>query len=608
MKTVIQVFERTCATFHDSVALVEAGGRRHTWGEYRAAARRFAKALVGVGLQPGDSVNIIGFNAVEWLVAHLGAVLAGGVGVGVYATNSAETCRYIARDSGAKVVVCQGAAQMRKYLLPAGEEGGVPTLVVYDEECPLPEEDLSCATQDVHLWSDFLALGSVVEDGIIDDRAAAQSVEGCCSLIYTSGTTGPPKGVMISHRNAVWTAQLLVDVLDNLSDIDRIVSYLPLSHVAAQLLDIYCAITVGASVHFARPDALKGSLVDTLKAVRPTIFFGVPRVWEKMREGLLRAGRQLGSVQRQVGSWAKEKGRLRSRMAQFGQPGGAPCGFGCAHNMVLSRIKRELGLDEAKACFTGAAPIEREVLDYFGSLDIPVYELYGQSECTGPHSINHPGRWRVGSCGRPLTGVETRIDPETQEIQIRGPHVFLGYRGLDSPLLEGGWLPTGDMGRVDEDGFLYITGRIKDLIITAGGENVPPTLIEACIQRELPALSHCVVVGDRRKYLVALLAAPTEGEGRALPESACAQLGLGAGTTLDSDAFKACVQRGIDAANAQATSSAQTIKRWAMLPGELTLENQEITPTLKVRRQAVCERHAALIESLYEAPAATSST
>ena len=600
MNTVLQMFERTCATFHNSVALVECDGiTTHTWSDYRAAARRFAKSLVGVGLQPGDAVNIIGFNAPQWMVAHLGTLMAGGVGVGVYATNSADTCHYIAKDSGARVAVCEGADQMRKYLRAVDDEA-VPTLVVYGEDRPLPEEDLSCATQDVHLWDDFLALGSVVEDSIIDARSAAQAPESCCSLIYTSGTTGPPKGVMISHNNAVWTARLLVEMLGTLSDLDRIVSYLPLSHVAAQLLDIYCAIAVGASVHFARSDALKGSLVSTLKAVRPTIFFGVPRVWEKMREGLLRAGSRLGSLQRQVGAWAKDKGAARSRMAQFGQPGGAPCGFGCAHNLVLSRIKRELGLDEAKACFTGAAPIDREVLDYFGSLDIPVYELYGQSECTGPHSVNLPGRWRLGSCGRPLTGVETRVDPETQEIQIRGPHVFLGYRGKDSPRIDGGWLPTGDMGRVDEDGFLYITGRIKDLIITAGGENVPPTLIEASIQRELPCLTHCVVVGDRRKYLAALLACPAEDG--VLPAAACAQLGLEANTTLDSDAFKASVQRGIDTANARATSSAQTIKRWAMLPGELTLENQEITPTLKVRRQAVCERHADLIASLYRDP------
>ena len=595
MKTVVDVFRRTCAQHHEKVALVGCDQVTYTWNEYYAAALRFAKSLLSVGLQPGDAVHIIGFNTPEWMVAHMGTLMAGGVSVGIYSPNHADACHYIAQDSDAKLAVCNGQEQLRKYLRT---EDGVPTLVLYGEN-ELPEEDVSCATQEVHLWADFLDFSAVVEDALVHGRWEALQVEDCCALIYTSGTTGPPKGVMISHRNAVWTAQLLVDLLGDLSHLDRLVSYLPLSHVAAQLLDVYCAVTIGASVHFAQPDALKGSLVATLRAVQPTLFFGVPRVWEKMREGLRRAAAQISSLKRQLGGWAKQKGAERCTLAQFGAGGGAPGGYGCAHNMVLGPIKRQLGLEQARACFTGAAPIDREVLEYFGSLDIPVYELYGQSECTGPHTLNYPGRWRLGSCGRTLLGAETRIDPQTQEILIRGPHVCLGYRGQPSPLREGGWLPTGDMGRVDDDGFLYITGRLKELLITAGGENVPPTLIEAALVRAMPWLSSCVVVGDRQKFLAVLLAVPHDKETGVLAPDVRAALALGEECVVSSVAFKACVDAGLVTANAEATSAAQTVKKWSLLPEELSLENGELTPTLKIRRPQVLERHDELLRSLY---------
>ncbi len=488
-------------------------------------------------------------------------------------------------------------------------------LWLFEEACRDGIEDFLILSGD-HLYrmdySQFVLAhrqaGADITDETVHRHRRAVTPDTTATLIYTSGTTGPPKGVMISHRNAVWTAQLLVDLLGDLSHLDRLVSYLPLSHIAAQLLDVYCAATIGATVHFARPDALKGSLVETLRAVQPTLFFGVPRVWEKMREGLRRAAAQIGRLKRQLGGWAKQKGAERCQLAQFGAGGGAPGGYGCAHNMVLGPLKRKLGLEQARACFTGAAPIDREVLEYFGSLDIPVYELYGQSECTGPHTLNYPGRWRLGSCGRTLLGAETRIDPETQEILIRGPHVCLGYRGQASPLREGGWLPTGDMGRLDDDGFLYITGRLKELLITAGGENVPPTLIEAALTRAMPWLSSCVVVGDRQKFLAVLLAVPHDKETGVLGEEVRAALDLEDDCTVTAEAFTERVDAGLATANAEAASAAQTVKKWALLPQELSLENGELTPTLKIRRPQVLERHAELLRSLYPADGEAAAT
>jgi long-chain-fatty-acid--CoA ligase ACSBG len=232
---------------------------------------------------------------------------------------------------------------------------------------------------------------------------------------------------MISHDNLTWTARNIIEHYMDLNHTDRAISYLPLSHIAAQLIDIHCIMMLGGSCWFAQPDALKGTLTTTLKEVRPTFFFGVPRVWEKVQEKMVQMGRETKGILKIISTYAKQMGTEKSMRAQFGEDGSAPLCFSCINAIVLHKIKEALGLDQCKGCFTAAAPIAPETLWYFASLDIPVYEVFGQSECTGPHTVSSPKGWKVGYCGRPIYGSESRLDPSNGELQYRGRHIFMGY-------------------------------------------------------------------------------------------------------------------------------------------------------------------------------------
>jgi len=254
-----------------------------------------------------------------------------------------------------------------------------------------------------------------------------------------------PKAVMISHDNVTWTTKNMCQNFRlDLNHEDRFVSYLPLSHIAAQLIDVYCPLQIGACTYFARPDALKGTLTATLKDVRPTIFFGVPRVWEKINDVMVQMGRQTTGLKKVAADWAKGRAAEKTRLAQFGAGGGSPWMYGCANSIVLSKIKAALGLDACKACFTAAAPIAPETLKYFGTLDIPIYEVFGQSECTGPHTVSYPGVWKIGYCGRPMPGTVTKIAPTDEELCYKGRHVFMGYMYMEKETSE----TIDDEGRI----------------------------------------------------------------------------------------------------------------------------------------------------------------
>lgn len=261
---------------------------------------------------------------------------------------------------------------------------------------------------------------------------------------------------MISHDNVTWTTRDLLDSIPFLNHTERIVSYLPLSHIAAQIIDVHAPMYIGCSVYFAQPDALKGSLTTTLKDVRPTFFFGVPRVWEKIHEKMAQLGREVTGVKKMLSTWTK------SHRAQFGNGGGAPLFFCCAHGIVLSKIKAALGLDQARVCFTGAAPITLETLEYFASLDISIYEVFSQSECTGPHTLSMPGQWKIGSCGRSMLGTEGKICPGNNELCYRGRHIFMGYMynpaGTAETIDNRGFLHSGDVAEFDSNTNPQITG------------------------------------------------------------------------------------------------------------------------------------------------------
>jgi long-chain-fatty-acid--CoA ligase ACSBG len=556
------------------------------------------------------------------LIASIGSTLAGCISAGIYATNLAEACRYISDHSRAQVVALEDDKQLAKYATMASSLSHLKAIVVWSDtfDAKLAEK---CGVP-VYQWQDFLKLGEKIPNSVLEERQAGIKPGHCASLIYTSGTTGPPKAVMISHDNVTWTVGNVVDRLLNLSHEDRFVSYLPLSHIAAQLIDIYAPVRSGAQVFFAQPDALKGTLTVTLKEARPTIFFGVPRVWEKIQEKMVQLGRESTGIKKSLATWAKAAGLEHSKRAQFGAGGGAPWGYGCANSLVLSKIKEALGLDKTKGCFTAAAPIAPETLWYFASLGIPVYEVFGQSECTGPHTVSFKNNWRIGYCGRPISGTVTKLNAGNGELCYKGRHIFMGYMYMPDKTAETideeGFLHSGDVAEFDSyddpeivkpSGFMKITGRIKELIITAGGENIPPVLIENEFKAAMLAISNAMVIGDRRKFLSILLTLKTEVDlETGIPTNVLAKDTLFVGQQIGSSAktveeakndplWIKYINDGMKVANSKTTSSAQIVQKWKLLDTDFSERGGELTPTLKLKRNVAADKHSAAIEEIY---------
>lgn len=581
-----------------------------------------------------EVINIIGFNSPEWLIANNGAQLAGAIAAGVYSTNSADLCHYPANHSKAKVVVVEDNKQLDKYTTNDKPYVALKHIVIWNEE-PNAEivNKLNRQGITVHTWAAFLEIGNDISDAAIKQRYTNIKAGHVSSLIYTSGTTGLPKAVMISHDNITWTANNICKHYMPLGCDDRVVSFLPLSHIAAQIIDIHAMLIVGGGTYFAEPTALKGTLTNSLRDIRPTIFFGVPRVWEKIQEKMLQVGKTITGCKASVSAWAKSVGAYKTEGAQFGAHGSVSTFHGCANAIAFSKVKDTLGLDQCKACFTAAAPISPDVIKYFGSLDIPVYEVFGQSECTGPHTVSYAGEWKIGYCGRPIYGSETKIDSETKELCYRGRHIFMGYMFEDAKTAEtidpDGWLHSGDIAEFDnnvksiangdkedvagEAGFMKITGRIKELIIGSGGENIPPVVIENEMKSQMPWLSNCMAVGDKRKYLVMLVSLKCEVDPETQkPLDQLTKDSMDIGKEIGADpncttmsaaakdpAWIAAINKGREAANKVAISNAQKIQKFAMLPCDFSEKDGELTPTMKLKRNVVLKKYEGLIDKLY---------
>ncbi len=560
---------------------VREGGswKSATWGAYSNEVTRAGRALIALGFEPGQTICILGFNRPEWAILDIAAMGAGGAPAGIYTTCSPVEVRYILDHAEAPLILVENEEQWNKV---KAERANMPKLrhVVTMRGTPAIDDDM------VMSWNEFLAKGDAVEESAYLERVEALKPEALATLIYTSGTTGPPKGVMLSHNNLAWTANVAIQIT-TITEEDCALSYLPLSHIAEQMFTLHIPITTGARVYFAESiDAVP----ENLKEVQPTIFFGVPRIWEKFHAGISAKLKEATGLKAKLVQWATKVGWEANKSADSHKG----LQYALADKLIFSKLKPAIGMGNARVCVSGAAPIAREVLEFFASLDIVVLEVYGQSEDTGPTSFNTPTRYRFGSVGPAIPGVEVKI-AEDDEIMVNGPNVFLGYYKdpeATAATLTDGWLHSGDLGAFDSDGFLSITGRKKDIIITAGGKNITPKNLEAAIKNH-ELVDEAVVIGDRRKYLSALITIdPEAGEAWAKAN------GEDANALYDSAKLRASLQTHIDEMNSH-FARVEQIKKFTVLRRNFTVEDGELTPTLKVKRAKVNDHFADDIEAMY---------
>ncbi|XP_055077286.1 long-chain-fatty-acid--CoA ligase ACSBG2 isoform X2 [Periophthalmus magnuspinnatus] len=629
--TINQMFMSSVERFGDYTALGWKDGEQQktmTYKEYYQTCRVAAKGFLKLGLERYHGVGILGFNSVEWFISDIGAILAGGFAVGVYTTNSPDACQYVADNCKANIIVVENHKQLQKILQVEDKLPHLKAIIQY-------KDSLKEKRPNLYSWDEFMDLGREEPDAPLDAIISSQKPNQCCTLIYTSGTTGQPKGVMLSHDNLTWTALSTcrhVHLTEASVSQEVVVSYLPLSHIAAQMVDIWVTMKVGGATYFAQPDALKGSLVNTMKEVRPTAFMGVPRVWEKMQEKMKSIGAKSSTVRRKVAAWAKDVG-LQTNLSkiQNGASSRTPFSYHIAKKLVFKKVRKALGLERCRKCFTGAAPITKDTLEFFLSLNIPLYELFGMSESSGPHTISVPEAFRLTSVGKEIPGCKTKLQSPDEEgngeICLWGRHVFMGYLNMADKTEEAldaeGWLRSGDLGKHDENGFLFITGRIKELIITAGGENVPPVPIEDAVKEQVPLISNAMLIGDKRKFLSMLITIkcqvnPESGapEDELSPEAVELCRRLGSTATRVSEltggkdrAVHTAIQEGINRVNEKATSNAQRIQKFIILDKDFSITGGELGPTMKLKRPVVGKMYKDQIESFYkEVPTPTTPT
>ncbi len=551
-----------------------------SWASFINEVRLVARALMALGVAAGERVCILGFNRPEWAIFDHAAMMIGAVPAGIYTTCTAEEVHYIVQHSEARVVLVENEAQLAKV---GGRRAELPRLSsVVLMRGSQGAEGLS--------WEQLVARATEVTEAELDERLAALAEDDLATLIYTSGTTGPPKAVMLSHRNLCWTASQLEESSE-LSEADCLLSYLPLSHIAEQMATLHAHATAGYSVYFAESLERVG---DNLKSVRPTIFFGVPRIWEKMFAAIEQRLSQARGARRLLVARARATCLEVHRRRGLGLPVNAYLAlrYRLYTRLVTSKVKAALGFDRARRCSSGAAPIGREVVELFTSLDVPIYEVYGQSEGSGPTTYNQPGRCKLGTVGQPMKGLEVKL-ADDGEVLVRGPNVFLGY--LKDPdataeTVRAGWLCSGDLGAFDEDGYLTITGRKKDIIITSGGKNITPRNLEDALEAS-GLITDAVIIGDRRKFVSALLVldAAQVSELRARARAAGEN---------EHNAVTRAVQTLVDEVNSH-TAQVARVKRFTVLDTPFSIEGGELTPTLKLKRAVVAEKYRAQIDAMY---------
>ncbi len=592
MKHLVDVFKQRCAQDpHKTAFLIKQEGKWNpvTWSEADQQSDRVAAGLLSLGIQPGSVVCILGNTRLEWTLSDVGALKAGCKSVGIYQTLSGEQAAYILRDSNAKVLFIEDPAQIDKISPHLEDLPGLEHLVAWDG----PAEGVKTVTLQALMAMGEAAIASDPE--CVDQIGKQIQSEDTAIIIYTSGTTGPPKGACLTHKN--FLAELdATDVISQEDVGDIMMFFLPLAHVGeriAQFMRIHRGIA-GAYVR----DITK--ILDDIKEIRPTFFGSVPRIFEKAYGRIRSQVDEAPPFRQKLFYWAEKTGRAVSRKIQSGEtvPTGLSLRYKLADTLVFKKVRDIFG-GRVGYFLSSAAPISVEIIEFFHACGMVILEGYGQTEVSCFCTLNRPDAYRFGSVGQALPGVELKI-AEDGEVMVKGDIVFKGY--LNQPeltertLTRDGWIYTGDIGRIDADGFLWITGRKKDIIITSGGKNVTPSNIENMIMNH-PLIEYAMVHGDRRKYLTALISLSPENllawaESNGYP-------GLGYEQVAALDAVKEEVQKAVNEANAH-LANFETIKKFVVLPNPLSIETGELTPTMKVRRNIVEEKYRNMLDDLYK--------
>jgi long-chain acyl-CoA synthetase len=583
-KTLADLLPLAAQTYGDAPAVRYKDGEgwvNKSFNEVQEIVRPLALGLAELGVQKGDRVSILGNTRPEWTYFDFAALSIGATVVPIYQTNSPEECRYVLENSDAKVVVVEDDEQLQK---------------VREVRDQLPQ--LQHVVRMTGNSEDALSLEELTAKGSGDDARwqalySAVTPADICTFIYTSGTTGPPKGCVISHGNY----RAMLDMVNSTSVIegeDVTYLYLPLAHSFALLIQLG-SFDLGATIAYWERDPLK--ILPNLAELKPTYFPSVPRIFEKIYTAANSGIEKEGGLKKAIFNWAIGVGKkMRAVERNGGQPGFLlKRQYAFADEKVLSKIRNLFG-GKLRLAVSGAAPINPEILSFFDAAGVLVLEGWGMTETSTAATISTPDDFKVGTIGKPFPGCEVRI-ADDGEILVKGPNVFQGYHKNEEATKEtivDGWLHTGDIGEIDSDGFITITGRKKDIIITAGGKNITPANLEADIKQH-PLVSQCVVVGDRRPYLVALVTldpedAVTYAKEHGLPEDA-AQLAGNADV-------KASIEAHVEEINKN-YARVEQVKKITILPNDLSQESGELTPTLKVKRAVVASKHEQEIEALY---------
>jgi long-chain acyl-CoA synthetase len=596
METVPFIFNKMVAENGSGIALrTKELGLWHniTWDQYYKNAEYVGCALLSLGFEKGDAACIIGDNSIEWVMADMGIQCAGGVSVGVYATNAWNQVEYVINHSDARFLFAENEEQLDKWLMFRDKAPKLKKVIVWDTKGLRDFSDPMVMTFDA-----FLELGektAKAHPSLFREKQAQVQEDDVSVLIYTSGTTGPPKGAMLTHKNVMWTAKAVTEA-NPVYKKDEVLSFLPLCHIFERLFTVFIHIRYGYIVNFVeKPDTVMQNMIE----ISPTIGYAVPRIWEKYYSSIMIKMADATWFKRLMFRTALKTGEKRADLLMDLKP--VPMGlkilYFFAWALVFRKLKERLGFDRIRVAYSGAAPISKEVLRFFQSMGMDLFEGYGQTEATGVTTSPVQGKVKFGTVGRALKGIDLKIASDG-EILVKSPGAFKGYYKSGEATMESfndGWLCTGDVGEIDRDGFLKITDRKKDIIVTAGGKNITPQYIENKLKASV-YINDAVVIGDRRKFLSCLIMIDEDNVVKFAQDNKI-QFSTYKDLT-QSEAVIALIDKEVKVVN-QGLAKVENIRKFTILPKRLYEEDGEVTPTMKIKRKFVNEAFSDIIEAMY---------